>query len=82
MLLVAVKDLESVSANYYIKDLLFTNAFFCHNIIDFLLSYPNSGQKVNETVLEELVAIAQENKEEKKICIKKLRQDKSDCYIF
>lgn len=35
-----------------------------HNIIDFSLSFLDLGQKVNETVvLEELVAIAQENKE-------------------
>lgn len=64
--LVAVKDLKSVNENYYIQEIL-QMYFIIFHIIDFSLSYSDSGQKVNETVaLEELVAIVQENKKEKR----------------
>lgn len=54
-----------------------------HNIINFLLFYPDLGQKVNETVLEDLVAIAQENKEERRNMYKETaaRQERLLCIL-
>lgn len=48
------------------KEILQIHFIIFDNIINISLSYSDLGQKVNESILEELVTIAQENKEERK----------------